>query len=70
LFPPQKLCLLDQGSSTAGHWVDTFVAKKHYKKCSPDWENSIFMTISAHLSVLYKNVAITLAQFPPLAIIA
>jgi hypothetical protein len=39
-----------------------FVAQKHYTRISSaDWENAIFMTISAPLSVLYKNVAIMLA---------
>jgi len=39
-----------------------FVAQKRYTRISSaDWENATFMTISAQLSVLYKNVAITLA---------
>jgi hypothetical protein len=59
LFPPHWLCILDQGSSTAGHWVDMCVVQKHYTRISSDWENAIFMTVSALLSVLYKDAVIT-----------
>jgi len=38
-----------------------FVAQKHYTRISSaDWENAIFMPISAYLRVLYKDAAITL----------
>jgi hypothetical protein len=36
------------------------VAQKHSTRISSaDWENAIFITVSEHMSVLYKNVAIT-----------